>query len=466
VFAVHAKHDSNCCNQLQALFDSIYSKSRHWQDGMTGISQREMILRDHPDKMRKLSDSYAVALAFDWKFNARPNQLPPPGDWSYWLVLAGRGFGKSRMGAEWVRAMAKTSRHITIVGATANDARTIMVEGESGILAVCPPGERPKYMAHKGELHWPNGGKTQVMSADEPERFRGKQSEIIWADELASWRYPESWTQLMMGLRLGNPRAVITTTPRPTQIIRMLLDDPHTHMTRGSTYDNRSNLAEKFFEIVIKRYEGTRLGRQELNAEILTDNPSALWQRDQIEASRVMEAPTLKRVVVGVDPAATGGDESDLTGIVVAGIGIDNRGYVLGDYSLRASPDAWARKVVYAFEQHKADRIIVETNNGGEMCSTVLRHVAPNLPITTVHASTGKWARAEPIAALYEQGRVSHVGVFSEMEDQMTDYVPGTGRRSPDRMDALVWAMTHLMPPNPVSTASAARAPSKPWGVM
>jgi phage terminase large subunit-like protein len=321
-------------------------------------------------------------------------------------------------------------------------------------------------MAHKGELHWPNGGKTQVMSADEPERFRGKQSEIIWADELASWRYPESWTQLMMGLRLGNPRAVITTTPRPTQIIRMLLDDPHTHMTRGSTYDNRSNLAEKFFEIVIKRYEGTRLGRQELNAEILTDNPSALWQRDQIEASRVMEAPTLKRVVVGVDPAATGGDESDLTGIVVAGIGIDNRGYVLGDYSLRASPDAWARKVVYAFEQHKADRIIVETNNGGEMCSTVLRHVAPNLPITTVHASTGKWARAEPIAALYEQGRVSHVGVFSEMEDQMTDYVPGTGRRSPDRMDALVWAMTHLMPPNPVSTASAARAPSKPWGVM
>ena len=433
---------------------------------MTGISQRETILRDHPDKLRRLSDADAVALAFDWQFNARPAQMPPAGDWRYWLVLAGRGFGKTRVGAEWVRAMAKQSRFITVVGATANDARTIMIEGESGILAVCPPGERPKYMAHKGELHWPNGGKTQVMSADEPERFRGKQHEYIWADEIAAWRYPETFDQAMMGMRLGRPRAVITTTPRPTPIIRRLMDDPHTHITRGSTYDNRANLAAEFFDVIIRRYEGTRLGRQELLAEVLTDNPNALWQRNQIDTHRAGQVPVLKRVVVGVDPAATGGEESDLTGIVVAGLGIDGRGYILGDYSLRSSPDAWARKVVYAFEQHKADRIIVETNNGGEMCATVLRHVAPNLPITTVHASTGKWARAEPIAALYEQGRVSHVGTFAELEDQMTDYVPGEGRRSPDRMDALVWALTHLMPPGAVSTASAARAAARPWGVM
>lgn len=427
---------------------------------MTELSTRETLLRDHPGKLRKLSDADAVALAFDWAFNARPSQLPPATDWRYWLVLAGRGFGKSRCGAEWVRTVAKRSRHITIVGATANDARTIMVEGESGILAICPPAERPKYMAHKGELHWPNGGKTQVMSADEPERFRGKQAEFIWADELASWRYPESWDQLMMGLRLGAPRAVVTTTPRPTPIIRRLMEDNHTHITRGSTYDNRANLAPEFFDVVIRRYEGTRLGRQELLAEVLTDNPSALWQRDQIEARRIGSAPDLGRTVIGVDPAATGGEDSDLTGIVVAGLGRDRRGYVLADYSLRSSPDAWARKVLYAFEAHKADRVIVETNNGGEMCTAVLRHAAPNLPITTVHASAGKWARAEPIAALYEQGRVSHVGTFAELEDQMTDYVPGEGRRSPDRMDALVWALTHLMPPTGVQPPQMAKVPT------
>jgi len=410
-------------------------------------SMRTRILREHPDKLRKLSERDLATLHFDWSFWARADQLPPPGDWRYWMILAGRGFGKSRTGAEWVRAMARETPHITIIGATANDARTIMVEGESGILACCPPGERPKYMAHKGELHWPNGGKTQVMSADEPERFRGKQSSTIWADELASWRYPEAWDQAMMGMRLGRPRALITTTPRPTPIIRRLMSDPHTALVRGSTYDNRSNLAPEYLDAVIKRYEGTRLGRQELNAEVLTDNPGALWQRDLIEAGRVQEAPELMRTVIGVDPAATSGEESDLTGIVVAGLGSDKRGYVLADYTMRASPAEWARKVVWAADLHKADRVVVEVNNGGDMCEAVLRHIAPNLPITKVRASAGKYARAEPVAALYEQGRVSHVGSFAALEDQLTDYVPGEGRRSPDRLDALVWAMHHLMPP-------------------
>lgn len=415
------------------------------------LSRLERFALDHPERLRqlrRLSDREQAILHTDWAIHARPDQLPPPGDWRYWLILAGRGFGKTRTGAETVRQMALSSPHIIIAGATMDDARTIMVEGESGILAICPAWERPKYLAHKRELHWPNGGKTLVLSADEPDRFRGKQSTFLWADELAAWRYPEAWDQAMMGLRLGHdPRAIITTTPRPTPLIRRLLDDPATHVTRGTTYDNRANLAPAFLDTIIRRYEGTRLGRQELLAEVLTDNPDALWQRDQIEKTRVAAAPDLARVVVGVDPAATGGDESDLTGIVVAGLGRDKRGYVLADYSLRASPADWARKVVYAFETHQADRVVVETNNGGEMCATVLRHIAPNLPIAEVRAAQGKWARAEPVAALYEQGRVSHVGCLPALEDQLCDYVPGTGRRSPDRLDALVWALSHLMPP-------------------
>ena len=423
-------------------------------------------MRYSPAHLKHLSGPDLETLGYMWEEWARPDQLPPPGNWRYWLVLAGRGFGKTRVGAEWVRANSKTSRYITIAGATSDDARSIMVEGESGILAVCPNSERPKYLAHKRELHWPNGSKTLIMSADEPERFRGKQSELIWADELAAWRYPESWDQAMLGMRLGNPRALITTTPRPTPLIRRLMADPHTHLTRGSTYDNRSNLAQEFFDTIIRRYEGTRMGRQELNAELLTDNPGALWQRPELEAHRVDAVPDLKRIVVGVDPAATGGEDSDLTGIVVAGLGIDGRGYVLADYSLRASPDTWARKVVYAVEKHQADRVIVEVNNGGDMCTTVLRHVANHLPITAVHASHGKWARAEPIAALYEQGKVSHVGAFPALEDQMCDYVAGEGKRSPDRLDALVWALTHLLPVKPISTAPAIRSPNPNWGLM
>ena len=367
------------------------------------------------------------------------------GDWSYWLILAGRGYGKTRTGAEWVRQKIKHSPFINLIGATADDARDIMIEGESGILAVCPRSERPDYKKSERKLIWPNGSHSLIFTADEPERLRGKQHSGLWADELAAWRYPESWAQAMLGMRLGkHPQACITTTPKPTKLIRELIKDPATYVTRGSTYDNRLNLAPSFFSSIIKTYEGTRLGRQELNAEILNDNPSALWNRKQIDDLRVREAPELKRVVVAVDPAVTSNEDSDETGIVVAGIGIDDEFYVLADYSLIATPQGWAKQAVTAYLDHSADRLIAETNNGGDLVEAIIRNVDKNVSYKKVTASRGKMIRAEPIAALYEQGRVHHVGGFDRLEDQMVEFNPIESTSSPDRMDALVWALTAL----------------------
>jgi phage terminase large subunit-like protein len=322
-----------------------------------------------------------------------------------------------------------------------------MIEGESGILAICPSAERPEYKSAKRQLVWPNGAKTLIFTADEPDRLRGKQHMKLWADELAAWRYSDSWDQAMFGLRLGdNPQVVVTTTPRPTKLIRELAKDSTTHVTTGSTYDNRANLAPAFFNEIIKKYEGTRLGRQELKAEILDDNPNALWQRDRIDQLRVIKAPEFRRVVVGVDPAVTSNEESCETGIVIAALGEDEQAYVLDDLSLIASPDGWARKAVFAYHQHSADRIIGEANNGGDLIETVIRTVDRHVSYKKVHASRGKAKRAEPIAALYEQGRVHHVGSFPKLEDQMCSYDPAeTDNDSPDRMDALVWALTELM---------------------
>ena len=386
-------------------------------------------------------------LSWAWHLWARDEQLPPAGDWTYWLILAGRGFGKTRTGAEWVRQQVKTTRYVNLIGATADDARDIMIEGESGILAVCPRAERPEYKASQRKLIWPNGASSLIFTADEPERLRGKQHSALWADELAAWRYPESWTQAKFGLRLGSsPRACITTTPKPSAIVRALIADPATHVTRGTTYDNRDNLAPQFFESIIKTYEGTRLGRQELNAELLDDNPHALWQRAQIDALRVMAAPELKRIVVAIDPAVTSNDKSDETGIVVAGIGRDDHLYILADLSLIGTPDQWARAAVGAYRTWQADRIIAETNNGGDMVEAVIRQVDRSVSYRKVTATRGKVIRAEPIAALYEQGRAHHVGEFDKLEDQMTEFDPTetTRQKSPDRMDALVWAATEL----------------------
>jgi len=357
--------------------------------------------------------------------------------------MAGRGFGKTRVGAEQVRAWSRTSRYVNLIGPTLDDARDIMVEGESGILAICPKHERPRFVER--QLRWPNGCKSLIFTADEPERLRGKQHEKVWAEEVGSWRYAESWDQLQFGLRLGNsPQAVITTTPRPTQIIKQIIADPSCVITRGTSYENVANLAEAFYKSVVRRYEGTRLGRQELNAELLTDNPAALWNRTAIDELRVLVAPKLKRLVIGLDPAVTSREDSAETGIVAAGIGTDDHYYVIADKSLINTPDAWARQAIKLYHDVKADRIIGEVNNGGDMIESLLRNVDPNVSYECVTATRGKMIRAEPVAALYEQGRVHHVGSFPELEDQMCDYDPLTAERSPDRMDALVWAMTKL----------------------
>jgi predicted phage terminase large subunit-like protein len=365
-------------------------------------------------------------------------------------VMAGRGFGKTRTGAEFIREEVTAGRmkRIALVAPTAADARDVMVEGESGLLAVCDRyGFRPLYEPSKRRLTWSNGAKAWTYSADEPDRLRGPQHDGAWSDEIAAWQYPESWDMLQFGLRLGiNPRQIATTTPRPVPVVKDLLAQQESGtvvVTSGSSYENAENLAPAFVDQIIRRYEGTRLGRQEINAELLTDVPGALWTLALLDEHRLREAPVLQRIVIGVDPAASDGEGSAETGIVVAGKGSDGHGYVLEDVTLAGSPNEWARAVVAAYQRHKADRVVAEINNGGAMVEHTLRTVDRKLPITVVHASRGKITRAEPVAALYEQGKVHHVGAHIALEDQMTTY-DGSGE-SPDRMDALVWALTDLL---------------------
>jgi phage terminase large subunit-like protein len=394
--------------------------------------------------LNRLTNEQASALLYDWPFWAREKQLLPEGEWQTWLFLAGRGYGKTRLGSETVRVWARKFQYVNLVGATADDARDIMIEGESGILAVCPPAERPEYQPSKRQLAWPNGGKSLIFTADEPERLRGKQHCKLWCDELAAWRYPESWDQAQFGLRLGSaPQSVVTTTPRPTKLVRELIANPTTHVTRGSTYENRANLAQAFFDKIIRKYEGTRLGRQELMAELLEDNPGALWRRADIERDRVSEAPLLQRVVVAVDPAGSSSEEAADTGIVVAGVDPAGVGYVLDDMSVHDSPHVWGTQACAALSKYRGDRIVGENNFGGEMVEFTIRAVNRNVSYKNVHASRGKIIRAEPVSSLYEQGRVHHVGTFSELEDQLCQWEPGM--KSPDRLDALVWALTELM---------------------
>jgi len=383
-------------------------------------------------------------LLTDWGWFGRPDQQIPSGEWVNWLILAGRGWGKTRTGAETVRKWIKHYPYVNLIGATLDDARDIMIEGESGILAICSKEERPRYV--KRQLHWPNGAKSLIFTADEPDRLRGKQHMKLWCDEVCAWRYADSWDQASMGLRLGdNPQVVITTTPKPTKLLKEIIADKNTIITRGSTYDNKANLAQAFLSAVITRYEGTRLGRQELNAEILDDNPGALWRRADIDRLRVTSAPTMKRITVNIDPSATSNAKSDEAGITVTGLGSDNHGYLLEDLSMRGTPTEWARIAVDAYHRWNADRIIGETNNGGEMIETVIRMIDPTVAYKGVHASRGKITRAEPISALYEKGMVHHVGFFAVLEDQMCDYDPKTSKYSPDRMDSMVWGFTELM---------------------
>ncbi len=404
--------------------------------------------------VNRLTPAQRLAFRYDWRgVWARDNQIQPPGNWVKWMLLAGRGFGKTRTGAETVREWASKPLPgpIHLVAPTAGDIRKVMIEGPLGGLLSCyPPGQRPNYEPSKGHLiTWPNGNIAYCFSADEPERLRGPQCSRFWADELAAWRFgQEAWDNLMFGFRIGDElRGVITTTPKPTALVKAIASDKMTVVTRGSTYENRDNLAEQFYESVVSKYEGTRLGRQELNAEILEDVPGALWTRGMIDATRVsnpeMRWDMLVRVVVAIDPAVTAGEESDETGIIVAARARSGHVVVLDDLSCRESPLGWAKIAVAAYRSRRADRIVAEVNNGGDMVERNIRAFDDSVSYRPVRASRGKYLRAEPVAALYERGMVHHLGSFPQLEDQMCAFVPGADK-SPDRLDALVWAITDL----------------------
>ncbi|MCK1639581.1 DNA-packaging protein [Bradyrhizobium sp. 157] len=392
-----------------------------------------------------------------WRAKARPSQLPPEGDWLGWLALAGRGWGKTFTGSGWVHDLVetRTAGRIALVAPTAADARDTMVEGQSGLLRMAPPWNRPQYEPSKRRLTWPNGAIATTFSSEEADRLRGPEHDAAWADELAAWNEPQStWDMLQFGLRLGSrPRWLATTTPRPIKLLKEILarEGRDVVVTRGSTFENEANLAPTFLAAVRARYEGTRLGRQELNAELLSDMPGALWQLAWLDRDRVSKAPDLKRIVVAIDPAVSNNEGSDETGIVVAGVGGDREDYVLEDLSGRYAPHEWAAKAIEAYRRHKADRIIAEINNGGAMVEATIRALDPRVSFKSVHASRGKVVRAEPIAALYEQRKVHHVANFSTLEDQMcaftSDFDRGRNGYSPDRVDALVWALTELSGP-------------------
>lgn len=387
--------------------------------------------------------------------HARGSQIAPDGDWLVWVILAGRGFGKTRTGAEWLKhqALAHPGTRWAVVAPTYADARDTCVEGESGLIAVIHPDRVAKWNRSLGELELSNGSKVKLFSADEPERLRGPQHHGAWCDELAAWKYPEAWDQLQFGLRLGDrPASVVTTTPRPVQLLagdgkdgrRLgLIRRPSTVVTRGSTFDNAANLSAAALDELRTRYEGTRLGRQELHAEILDDVEGALWTRAMLELAHVDQAPELVRTVVAIDPAVTSGEEADETGIIAAGLGHDGHVYVLADRSGRFTPDGWARRSVALWDEVSGDRIIGEVNNGGDLVENVVRSVDASVPYKRVTATRGKRLRAEPVAALYEQGRVHHVAGLGLLEDQMASWTPESGT-SPDRLDALVWAVTEL----------------------
>ena len=410
-----------------------------------------------------LSATELTRLHYDFELWARDDQLPPAsaqggGAWTVWLMLGGRGAGKTRAGAEWVRSLVEgyscdglaPPPRIALVGESLGDARAVMVEGVSGLLAVHPPDARPLFEPSRRRLSWANGAVAQLFSAEDPESLRGPQFDLAWCDELGKWRRPEAtWDMLQFGLRLGTaPRQLVTTTPRPTPLIKALMADPSTALTRVSTSANAANLAPSFLEAIVGRYRGTRLGRQELDAELLEDRPDALWPRGLIEQCRVRFAPELARIVVAVDPPVGSSPRADACGIIVAGLGTDGRAYVLEDVSVQgARPLGWAGQVVAAYRRFAADRIVVEVNQGGDLVETVIRQIDASVPVKPVRATRGKWLRAEPVAALYEQGRVAHVGAFPELEDEMSDFGPEglAAGASPDRVDALVWALTELL---------------------
>ncbi len=407
--------------------------------------------------LERLRPRVAQRLLHDWRFWARPEQLPPAGDWFCWLVLAGRGFGKTRMGAEWVRGLVEgptpltaadgAPARIALVGETFADVRDVMVEGESGLLAISPARWRPRFEPSRRRLVWPNGAQGFLYAAVEPDQLRGPQHHAGWADEIAKWHDgARAWSNLVLGLRLGaQPRVMATTTPRPLAWLKRLVAEPTTVVVSGSTLDNRANLAPQFLAEVERLFAGTRLGLQELEGRIIEDVAGALWTRAMIEACRGPAPAVLERIVVAVDPPASHGEAADACGIIVAGRDPAGGLHVLEDASCQGlRPLGWARAVARAYERHRADRVLGEVNNGGDMVEAVLRQVAPDMSYRAVRASRGKIARAEPVAALYERGLVRHADVFAELEEEMCNYTGAGGDTSPDRLDALVWALSDL----------------------
>lgn len=409
-----------------------------------------------------LTDRQAHEIQYDWHWNARPNQLLPGTpraretrtDWMFWLALAGRGWGKTRVGAESVREWARNPRErILMIAPTVADIRDVMIEGPSGLMACYPQGSRPTYLPTRRLVIFPSGAIGIMRSADEPERLRGPQFTKFWFDELAAAQYPqEAWDQIQFGFRLKteNLRGLITTTPKPLPIVKALAKNPLTVVTRGSSYENQSNLSGQYYRTVIAPYEGTRLGRQEIYAEILDDVPGALWTRALIDATRIHQMTDVRwdsiiRIVIAIDPAVTSNPESDETGILVMGITASGHIIVLADLSCRESPAGWARVAIAAFRSYRADRIVAEVNNGGDLVARNIYATDPNIPFRAVRASRGKLTRAEPASALYERGMVHHVGAFPALEDQMCGWTPQSGEKSPDRLDALVWGAYDLV---------------------
>ncbi len=433
---------------------------------LTAQSLREMPDLEVQEALAKMSKNQLEALQKEYTFWARPEQIEPEGEHNVWFLNCGRGFGKTWTGAQWVREKVKEGhKRIACVASTNSDIERVMVKGESGFLALCSKYDKtyknkemgfPEWSPTKRTLTWANGAKVEFYSAEEPERLRGPQFSAAWCDELAAWNKDIStWDMLQFCLRLGkHPKVCVTTTPKSTKLVRKLLKDPKTCVTVGSTFDNAANLADTYLTAVKEQYEGTRLGRQELYAEVLEENEGALWTLEVLDACQIdrKDLPDLTRVVVSVDPAVTSNAESDMTGIVVAGVDVNGKGYILGDYTDKLTPQGWASKAIELYHKFEADRIVAEVNQGGDLVKHTIHGEDETVPLKMVRASRGKYARAEPVSALYERGLVHHVSdtddpeaSLNELQVQLTTWEPLGSIGSPDRLDALVWALTELM---------------------
>jgi phage terminase large subunit-like protein len=432
--------------------DSVVSLRDNWKQWPPELRQEFLV---------RLKDDTTAGLNRRFRLHCHDHQLPPEignnGEpWTTWLLIGGRGAGKTRAGAEWVKRLAnapkqhgETGRRIALIGETEHETREVMIEGVSGLLAVHPRHARPLWSPARRRLEWKNGAIAQAFSAEDPESLRGPQFSAAWADELAKWRRAEAtFDMLQFGLRLGaRPRQVITTTPRPIALLKRLIADPSSVVTRAATRANARYLSPAFIDTVVKRYDGTRLGRQELDGEMIDDRPDALWTRGGIESCRVAEAPPLQRIVVAVDPPVSASKGADACGLVAAGRGENDIIYVIADETVSGlSPAGWAARAIALWRRVEADALVVEVNQGGDMVRSVIREADGSVPVIAVRAHRGKWLRAEPVAALYEQERVKHAGVFAALEDEMCDFgLDGlSSGRSPDRLDAMVWAVTHL----------------------